>query len=804
MGNRFSTMTQYHSIIRAHAVMAILVFLFVLPFSIMMARFYSRRPGWAVKYHAQLNIFAGLLLLAVFILGYFAVGLERSLTNPHHGIGVAIFVMVVVQLLGGGLIRKITKSRSLRIMIHQWLGRATAILGIVQIPLGLTLYGSPLWLFICYAVWMAILVLIYFVLSYRSAGRRELYMDGPRSEIGRSEVTRRTRLTESEYFASDHETERPPSGKAKWLGPLAAGAGLWALMRGRKKNQDRGSSLSRSPSVDPIQKPEVIASRHGSASYLSEKYSDLPPPKKSGGGFGRLFGGAAAGFGVGKLVSGLMNRREKHYDDEYSAVSTETPKRHRAGRATTATDLSSELTEDTRFDGTRTSLIPPSGNRAAAMADARSAADSRLGSQRPITPRPSHTRRMSRRTIDDSDYSSYVSPSRRPIDDQSNGGGGGGFGGGILGGLGMGWLAKKLADRRARKDEERRLRDEEDMRSMTEMTGVTGYTDDTAMSPPGKYSRRPPARRHTDTVLSSELTESSVEGRPPGNNFDSRKDNRSKPPIVPVQRGSRSRSRSTSKTRSRNRHSRDHVSMPDMPDDPRGVLRPDSDISYGSPDGRPRRNSSRRRRDGDRAAAEAAARAGDLADEEGSYIEGRERYASPSSAPVSVKLKVHDDKDRNVTLRRLTEEEAMAARGRRGSDSSLDSPSYSRRHYRRDSSQRRAESAAERRAEEQDQVPALNPPNPAFSKGKDSAYYSGAVGHLGSVGNVAGGKAGSSVMGSMASLAQSHGTWSEMSDEPTARLKPSPSAAADNRRRRRMERRRGSSTDRPSGTEMFD
>ncbi|KAM5362716.1 hypothetical protein ACJZ2D_012378 [Fusarium nematophilum] len=47
----------------------------------------------------------------------------------------------------------------------------------------------------------------------------------------------------------------------------------------------------------------------------------------------------------------------------------------------------------------------------------------------------------------------------------------------------------------------------------------------------------------------------------------------------------------------------------------------------------------------------------------------QERYASPAS--LSVKLKLHDDRDRNVTLRRLTEEEVMAARGRRDSEEAL-------------------------------------------------------------------------------------------------------------------------------------
>lgn len=131
MANRFSTLSQYHRIVVAHGVMAALVFLLIVPVSVMMARFYPSRSGYAVVYHARLHVFAGFMILALFILGYFAVGLEWSLTNPHHGIGVAIFVLFILQLVGGRLVRHITKTQSLRVMIHQWSGRAIALLGIV-------------------------------------------------------------------------------------------------------------------------------------------------------------------------------------------------------------------------------------------------------------------------------------------------------------------------------------------------------------------------------------------------------------------------------------------------------------------------------------------------------------------------------------------------------------------------------------------------------------------------------------------------------------------------------------------------
>lgn len=754
--------------------MMVMVFLFIVPASVMLARFYSKRPGFAIVYHAQLHIFAFVLLFAAFILPFFAVGPKRNLSNPHHGIGVAVFVMFILQIVGGRLVRHITKLRSLRIMIHQWSGRIIAILGIIQVPLGLTLYGSPKYLFILYAVWMAILVAIYFVLSYRSEGRREMYMSGNRSEAGKS------RMTESEYY-SDHKSHH--GGGAKWLGPLAAGAGLFAMMRGRKKDQEgegsRARSRSRSRSASRSRAPEVIPSRRGSASYLNEKYSEVAPQKGGGGGFMKILGGAAAGIGAGKLFSSFMKRGNERREDEYSAVSTDTPRRNRTGRGAGArSDMTSEVSEDYRRDGTYLSSMPPT-----AMTQTMTDTDLRN------PPRPSHTRgNPARRGYDDeTEYSSYVSPSRRPQEDNPSGG----LAKGIFAGLGMGWISKKLADRKAKK-EEQRLRDEEDMRSGTQLSRFTG---DGHPSPSRRDSRPPPRRGARTEATMSEFTESSFDSRPAESSLPARarahSDLSSIPPVPPIQPvpvpSNHSRSRSRSK------RGPESVSMPPIAGSSRGNLQSDGDSYLSSVVSPPkRRESSRRRQAGERAAMAAAARASSLAAEENVHI------GSPKSVSVSVKV----DEDRGITLRRLTEEEQMAEKSRTGSDSSvstIQSPSNGRRRYRRDSSQRRAEAEAEQTAEEERFAP-LSPPHPSFAGGrkpKDSAYYSGQPAQLAPPGSV------QNQPDQTVSSLGTHGTWSAMSLSPSGQDKGNESAAADNRRRRRQERRRGSSS-RPSGTDMYD
>ncbi|EHK47586.1 hypothetical protein TRIATDRAFT_52286 [Trichoderma atroviride IMI 206040] len=777
MGNRFSTVHQYHTIILAHGIMAAMVFLFLVPLSVMLARFYTREPAHAMRYHARLGVFSGLLLVAAFILPFFAVGPSRSLSNPHHGIGVAIFVMFVVQLVGGRLIQHIMKSRSLRVTLHNWLGRAAALLGIIQVPLGLTLYGSPKVLFILYAVWMGFLLAVYFVLDYRAEGRHERYIPAGRSEAGN------TRITESEYYSEHREHENSP---LKWLGPLAAGAGIFALMRGRKKehDDDRSRARTRSPSMTRSHGPTVISSR---PSYFSEKYSDLPAQRSGGGGFfGKALGGAAAAFGAGKVFSNFMDRRDRR-DEEYSAVSTETPHRNRSIRAATVSEFNSEYTDDV-------STIPPS--RHPAPTQTASAYGGRSSS-----PRRSNVRSNISRgdMMDESEYSSYVSPSRRPRDEPS---GGGGFAKGVLATLGVGWFAKKFADRRAKKEEEDRLREEEEMRSGTQFS--SRYSNTEYQSPVRRDSRRPPQRRSTVTGTEySDGTEST---------FDTQTELSTMPPKGPrnTAAGVRpSTSALTSDEMSSPPRRGERLSMPTMPSDPHGILhRAEVESEVTSLADRPQgRHSSRRQMDSERAAAEAAA-------------------PGPQ------------DRE-HVRLRKVTEEETLAqtSRGRRDSQSSLsalESPTKNRR-YRRDDSKRRAESAAESRVEssrvgssrvqdDASRVGPMNPPNPSLAKGRrgrDSGYNSGQppAQQSGQPGPSFLQPPGQNLPNPSITSVGSHGTWSGMESEvptevPTAPRNPPQStphqpppaddkgneSAADNRRRRRAERRRASGS-RPSGTE---
>lgn len=123
MGNRFKGLPEYHQLILGHGVVAAITFLLIVPSAIFIARFYWRNPRLALRLHIYLQILTVFLVTVVFILGWFAVGPERSLTNPHHGIGLAIYVLILVQALGGGLVHRLEKGKErLRISIKLVVG----------------------------------------------------------------------------------------------------------------------------------------------------------------------------------------------------------------------------------------------------------------------------------------------------------------------------------------------------------------------------------------------------------------------------------------------------------------------------------------------------------------------------------------------------------------------------------------------------------------------------------------------------------------------------------------------------------
>ena len=111
MGNRFAQQPQYHNLIRAHGIIASITFLAIVPAAILILRFYGRSPRWALRFHIWLQILTLLLTTVLFVLGWLAVGPSRKLTNPHHGIGLAIYVLVIFQFFWGWWVHRKEKMK---------------------------------------------------------------------------------------------------------------------------------------------------------------------------------------------------------------------------------------------------------------------------------------------------------------------------------------------------------------------------------------------------------------------------------------------------------------------------------------------------------------------------------------------------------------------------------------------------------------------------------------------------------------------------------------------------------------------
>ncbi|KAL3481169.1 hypothetical protein BJX99DRAFT_179595 [Aspergillus californicus] len=288
MGNRFRDMPNYHTLIIAHGVIATIVFLGLVPMSILIIRYYSlRNPYRAFRYHVWCQVLTLFLSTVVFVLGWFAVGPSRSLTNPHHGIGLAIYVIIIFQVFWGWLVHKIERNKKrfhvpLKLVIHRWLGRALAILGIVQIPLGLTLYGSPKVLFILFAVAAFLLLALFFYLSYRYDSDRGSNPDGDHD-------------TRYSHVSHPPEEDHGHSRLGRMAVAGAAGVGLATLFR--RRNRDSGSHSSHS-------------------SYMDEKYSD--EESRRSGGWGRRFLKIGALGGGALLAKRFFDRRREREDDAES------------------------------------------------------------------------------------------------------------------------------------------------------------------------------------------------------------------------------------------------------------------------------------------------------------------------------------------------------------------------------------------------------------------------------------------------------------------------------------------------------
>ena len=362
MGNRFKGLPEYHQLILGHGVLAAITFIGIMPLAIFLAKYGKDWPGAraSFKLHVYLQILTVFLTTVILVLGWFAVGPERSLSNPHHGIGVAIYVLILFQFIYGTCWYRRERKRTtfptklpFAVWIHRMLGRSTAILAFVQIPLGLTLYGSPRSLFILYALAGVLLVFLYLALDYYykprigaagpGGGQPQFYSDYG-SYVSGTEVGPPPRRREEHHWGRDLLAAGGAVGVYEWwkrrsdrrrddredrteeridnrpqppqpMGPYPTGPGappVGASSPGRPVGPPSGMG-SRPPSgLPPQSRRPPVESRYSRESWEDEKYGS---PRRQTWGT-RVLEGAGA-FAAYEGVKSLFSRRRRR-EDEYS------------------------------------------------------------------------------------------------------------------------------------------------------------------------------------------------------------------------------------------------------------------------------------------------------------------------------------------------------------------------------------------------------------------------------------------------------------------------------------------------------
>jgi Eukaryotic cytochrome b561 len=607
MGNRFFTMNGYHSIVEAHGIIAAITFLGIVPAAIILARFLGRSPFWALRMHIWLQITTLILTTVVFILGNFAVGPKRALTNPHHGIGVAIYLLVIVQVFGGALVHRREKGRSrlrlpLKVMLHQWFGRMIALLGIAQVALGLTLYGSPVYLFVLYSLWTFGLVLLYFVLSWVHQRRMNEY-DGDGSYLS------------GEQVAQDGRHKGPAWGKLAAYG--AAGAGLVALFRRRSARKEA--------------RPNVAGTDESGTSYISnEKDSET-----GNRGWGRRLLEIGAIGGTIAAARSLFRRKDR---DDSSDVGPYRPPL--GGNQSVGSDSVSRIEEGRP---PMRPITPPPGNSP--------------GYVRPTHPlaNPPMTPGTPGRRNSTSDYSYYSymsgSPSRRDrrgrtFRDTL-------FAGGAMMGV------RQLFKSRRQKKEERRIEEVRNRRLEEERLARENsqrrYTGD-GITPPRRI-RNDGIGSHGSSDISGSIIDD--RNRRPGMG--------SALPVAAI--GAAAAGALADRDRIRPVGDDPVIqvpggppgvpaNIPPIPPTHRTDMESSGSEVYTTVSGRPRHR--HHLRDEAAAGVAGAALGAAAADATRRRHSGR-NTDSLESPPVSLRVKMHND-GRHVTLRRLTEEEAIAQR----------------------------------------------------------------------------------------------------------------------------------------------
>ncbi|KAI8831824.1 hypothetical protein BJ741DRAFT_616293 [Chytriomyces cf. hyalinus JEL632] len=163
----------YDAMIKAHGILMFIAWAVLCPFSIIAARYYKKSSrGEGIWKSVHIGLFVGCMLLTAI-----AFGLGVAATSEHHFsftskgwhpvLGLAMIVLLVLQLAFGSV--SLAMSHSLIRQAHHWIGRTLFLLGLVTVPLGISLYAKDLpiesginsWIWITCQLWAVLLFALF-------------------------------------------------------------------------------------------------------------------------------------------------------------------------------------------------------------------------------------------------------------------------------------------------------------------------------------------------------------------------------------------------------------------------------------------------------------------------------------------------------------------------------------------------------------------------------------------------------------------------------------------------------------------
>ncbi|KAJ3078940.1 hypothetical protein HDU99_000304 [Rhizoclosmatium hyalinum] len=199
----------YDAMIKAHGSLMFLAWGVFAPSGIVCARYYKFTEHGAKRWfplHMFFFVSCFVCTVASFVIVYKATGedhFDYSQNGLHVVLGLAVVVLVFKQLASGFIINKLFNPSRTAVpwwdQLHHWIGRLGFVGALVNIPLGLSLYGTvaPIW--ILYQLWLMLIVAIFAFLE----GRRRYIPDVHRGEYIQAPGSGSTEVQAMERGVSD-------------------------------------------------------------------------------------------------------------------------------------------------------------------------------------------------------------------------------------------------------------------------------------------------------------------------------------------------------------------------------------------------------------------------------------------------------------------------------------------------------------------------------------------------------------------------------------------------------------------------